>query len=253
MKFSEIPELPKGWIVWIGCLLSGGIWLSGVQAGEVLSQVSTLESLSQGDYEGSKSIAKLKEAGDFGLGTFDRLDGEMVVLDGKFYRINVEGVATEVQEEETTPFAVVCFFDAEKSWQISNVQTMEELWKQLDEQLFTRNHFYAVRISGKFRKIRTRSIPPQSEPYRELAEVLKTQATFDLEEVEGVMVGFRCPVFLDGINAPGYHFHFITKDRSTGGHVLAVDVDSAIVELDRLSKFDLRLPDTESFLKNETP
>ncbi len=74
----------------------------------VLLQTSTIDALLSGNYEGDVSFAKLRAGGDdFGLGTFDALDGEMVALDGTFYQMKVDGVAYELDERLKPPFAVV--------------------------------------------------------------------------------------------------------------------------------------------------
>ena len=45
--------------------------------GSVLYQVSLLQALSLGRYEGSVKISELKKNGNIGIGTFDGLDGEI--------------------------------------------------------------------------------------------------------------------------------------------------------------------------------
>src|SRR5215813_5470562 len=79
------------------------------QPGEVF-QVSTLDALSLGIFQGAVSFGHLREHGNFGLGTFDGLDGEMVALDGRFYQIRSDGSVSRVENTNTTPFAVVTNF-----------------------------------------------------------------------------------------------------------------------------------------------
>src|SRR3712207_6714397 len=74
-----------------------------------LFQTSTIEALLDGNYEGDVTFAELEERGDFGLGTFDALDGEMVCLDGDFYQVRADGLAYAVDQRSKTPFPVVPF------------------------------------------------------------------------------------------------------------------------------------------------
>src|SRR5215213_11187751 len=77
----------------------------------VLFQASTIGALLDGAYDGDLSFAELAEHGDLGLGTLNGLDGEMIALDGEFYRADVDGHIDDVAPEERTPFAVVTQFE----------------------------------------------------------------------------------------------------------------------------------------------
>ena len=72
-------------------------------------QTSTMLALLDGIYDGVISFEELKERGDFGIGTFDQLDGEMIAFDNEFYHLRSDGSAEKVEPEETTPFATVTF------------------------------------------------------------------------------------------------------------------------------------------------
>ena len=103
---------------------------------------------------------------------------------------------------------------------------------------------YAIRIDGRFTSVKARSIPRQQKPYPPLAAAAEKQAVFELANVKGVIVAFRYPAYLAGVNMPGYHCHFITADRRAGGHLLDCRVEGATVAVDALANFFLRLPDT---------
>ena len=75
-----------------------------------LYQVSTAGALVEGVYQGAVSVGVVREHGDFGLGTFEDLDGEMVVLDGHVFRVGSDGAVGEVADDARTPFAVVTRF-----------------------------------------------------------------------------------------------------------------------------------------------
>lgn len=216
-------------------------------AGGALFQVSTIDALLADVYDGDTTFGELRKHGDFGIGTFNRLDGEMLAVDGVFYQVRSDGNVYPVAASQRTPFAAVTFFKPEKEWRLELGQNLSRMEKWLDERLPSRNLFYAVRIEGDFATVKTRSIAAQDKPYRPLAEVAKKQAVFDLQNVHGVMVGFRSPAFARGVNVPGYHLHFISQDRTAGGHVLNFVASSAVVKVGAIHDFQMRLPHDEAF------
>jgi acetolactate decarboxylase len=216
---------------------------------DVLFQTSMLSTLSEGVYDGDVTFKDLKSHGDFGLGTFNGLDGEMVALAGEFYQIKADGRAFPVDDSMETPFAAVTFFEPDKSVSLDKTFDYEQLKQYLDSMLPTRNIFYAIKVEGTFKYVKARSVPAQTKPYPALAEALERQTTFEFHDVTGTLVGFWCPAYVEGINAPGYHFHFITSDRQNGGHLLDCEVENAKIEIDYTSDFFMMSPDSEEFYK----
>lgn len=211
-------------------------------------QVSTSRALNVGVYEGAATLAELKRYGDFGLGTFEGLDGEMVVLNGKFYQIKTDGVAYPVADEVRTPFSAVTFFRREQSLRLPGQMTYQELQQQINEQLPTSNLPYAIRLQGTFPYLKVRSIPKQTPPYRPLSDVVgQQQSVFELRNVRGTLVGFRLPQFLKSVNVAGYHFHFITSDRKAGGHLLDGEFLNPVVDVETLRDWQMMLPKNAAF------
>lgn len=208
-----------------------------------VAQVATIDALLAGIYDGDTTLAEIGKYGDIGLGTFNRLDGEMLLLDGVFYQINVQGTVKKMPGTTKTPFAVVSDFNPNLFAKIDQPVDLEGLKSFLDSLVPNQNLFAVIRIEGDFPRIRTRSVPAQSPPYRPLAEVVKEQKVFDLEKVSGTLVGFRCPPFVKGLNVTGYHFHFLTHDKQAGGHVLSLDLRRGQVQIDSShDSFDVLLP-----------
>lgn len=214
---------------------------------DILFQASTIDALLVGVYDGDMTFKQLKRHGDFGLGTFNGLDGEMVALDGKFYQVKVDGTAYTAQDSMKTPFSVVTFFEPDISFPVNVRLNYEQLRTYLDERIPTENVFYAFKVEGVFEYIKTRSVPRQVKPYPPLVDVVKHQSVFEFYDVKGTIVGFRTPGFVQGINVPGYHLHFITEDRKAGGHVLACQMQHVGVELDCTSELYLVLPESAAF------
>ena len=215
----------------------------GERTHHALFQTSTIEALLDGHYEGDVSFAELKAYGDFGLGTFDALDGEMIGLDGVFYQVKADGRAYEVDGRAKTPFAVVTFFEPREIRQLAAPMDYGALRAHLDEIVagdVTTCH--AVRVDGNFRYVKTRSVPRQHKPYPPLVEAVKHQPTFEFHDIRGSLVGFRFPDYIGRLNVSGYHFHFITEDRSAGGHLLECEIARGELRVDHESDLNLELP-----------
>jgi len=207
-----------------------------------LFQTSTIEALLEGNYDGDVTFNELSERGDFGLGTLDALDGEMVALDGAFYQVKADGRAYPVDGEARTPFAVVTFFEPTLAEKLEAPLDLAGLLSRVEGLVGATDTCCAVRVDGRFERVRTRSVPRQRKPYPPLVEVVEGQPTFELRDVRGSLVGFRFPDYAGGLNVPGYHFHFITEDRSAGGHVLALRLVGGELRVDREADLRLELP-----------
>ncbi|MFN6517973.1 MAG: acetolactate decarboxylase [Nostoc sp. CreGUA01] len=212
-----------------------------------LFQTSTITALSVGIYEGKTNFQQLKKYGDFGLGTVNYLDGEMIGLDGKFYRVKADGVASIISDSIASPFATVTFFKPEKLIHLEGQMNYQQLQESLDRRLPTKNYPYAIRIQGNFPYLKFRSVPKQTRPYKPLTDALKEQSVFELRNVNGTFVGFRTPKYMEGVNVGGYHFHFLTANRKTGGHLLDGQFENAKVEIDTISNVEMNLPKTAEF------
>jgi acetolactate decarboxylase len=209
----------------------------------VLFQASTIAALLHGAFEGDLSFRELAEHGDLGLGTLNHLDGEMIAIDGEFFRADVDGNVTPVGPEERTPFAVVTAFEPSVDERLHGKElTHEELLARLDDLVPAGASSCAIRLDGRFGLVRARSVPRQEPPYRELTEVVAEQHVFELPDAEGTMLGFRFPTYVEGIEVAGYHLHFISADRSRGGHVLDSRSRGLRVRLDVSNDLHVELP-----------
>lgn len=216
---------------------------------DIIFQASTITALSGGVFEGDLSVGELRKMGDFGLGTFNGLDGEMIELDGKVYQIRDDGIAYPVTNSMKTPFSVVTFFDTDRRINVRSPLDCDRLEKVIDKFLPTKNIFYAIKISGLFENVKARSISEQYEPFPSLTQALKGETTFELHSVKGTLVGFRFPSYIYALNVPGYHFHFLTDDRKAGGHVLECKAQDVKADVDYSSQLNIKLPDTQGFYK----
>ena len=211
-------------------------------------QTSTVNALMEGASTGDMTMRELKTHGDFGLGTFDGLDGEMIELDGKIFQVRADGHAHPVEDSARTPFATVSFFNADESARLDRPCDQAAMLAAVAKMLPSQNIFHALRIEGRFDYVKTRAVAKQ-EKSAGLEDAAREEPTFEFHEVEGTIVGFFTPDYLRGVNVPGYHLHFITADRSAGGHVLDCSSRDVSIKIHHTPEFELGTPGTEEFLK----
>jgi acetolactate decarboxylase len=210
-------------------------------------QVSTIDALLAGAYDGQMTAGQLLSYGDFGIGTFDALEGEMIVIDHEVYQARADGTVRRMPENSSTPFASVVNFRPDMTPGLTDVLTKETFQTRVDGFAPNQNLFLAVRFDGYFTSMKVRSVPKQKKPYPPLAEVTPHQAEFEYTGVRGTVIGFRCPSFVKGVNVPGYHLHFISGDKTKGGHILDFTTVGGNLQLDACDRFHMILPDQEQF------
>lgn len=218
---------------------------SGLLAGEEphsVFQTSTLDALLEGDFDGDLTFAELAEHGDLGLGTLNGLDGEMIALDGRFLRADVDGAITEVPRAARTPFAVVTFFAPTVSFAVDGSLDHDAFVKEIDRHAPPGSPVCAVRADGVFDLVRARSVPRHEPPYPSLTEIAHEQHVFEFSDVEGTIVGFRFPHYAQGLEVAGYHLHFVDAARRRGGHVLTCRPRRVDVQVDHARELHVELP-----------
>jgi acetolactate decarboxylase len=213
-----------------------------------LFQVSTSAALVEGLYQGAVQVSRLLRHGDFGLGTFIDLDGEMVVLEGVCYRVASDGVVMNVEGDRLIPYAVVTRFSAEFAKPSQQVNSFSELVAVCDDLRSSQNAFYAFRVEGKFSFVKTRVM--KAVPHGTgLKAASSGQEEFTFKDQEGTLVGLWSPGFAGSFSVPGYHFHFLSKDRKRGGHVLECRAVDVTVGGCAMHEMHVSLPETAEFLK----
>jgi acetolactate decarboxylase len=207
-----------------------------------LFQSSTIAALLEGRFDGDMTFGELAREGDTGLGTLNALDGEMIALDGRFYRADHRGEVTEIPPAEKTPFAVVVEFDPDIEVELAGISGFDALGTELDSAIGDCGPVVAIRIDGFFERVKARSVPRQEKPYRPLVEVVADQAVFEHGPCEGTLVGFRFPDWSEGIEVAGYHLHFIDTERTRGGHVLDLELKTGLARIESSSDLHVELP-----------
>ncbi|MDX2377979.1 acetolactate decarboxylase [Microbacterium sp. LRZ72] len=216
-----------------------------------LTQFSLLAALMAGTYASGIRAAHARELGDFGIGCVDRLGGEVVMLDGVVYECNAGGVATPMPDDELLPFADACDLPHDLVARPVRGLGLHALTETVEAALASRNLFHAVRVDGLFSSLRVRTTARQALPLPTLEEVAEHQVETSLVGAEGTLVGFWSPALYQGVAVAGLHLHFLSADRSTGGHVLDATVADADLRLAAYARFALQLPTDAAFLATE--
>lgn len=206
---------------------------------DIIYQTGPFEDLLEGKYDGFVFYSELDKYGDFGIGTIDGLDGEGIEFEGEKFTISWEGKAIKVPENITTPFAMKTFFEVDKKQSVAKEFSYPELHKFLDNLISDKNKICAIKISGIFKYMKTRSMEKQHKPYLPLLAAIKEQKIFEFENVTGIMAGFYIPEKFNNLNPAGYHFHFLADNKNTGGHILDLITKDIIVEIDESKTIEL--------------
>ncbi|KAJ2955985.1 hypothetical protein NQZ79_g8091 [Umbelopsis isabellina] len=213
-------------------------------------QYSLMSALLVGETQGGLALKELTKRGDFGVGTFQLIDGEMIMLNGTAYHMKHDGSTSVVPLDTVLPYATVTNFKPTIKSEVSNV-TKDELQRHIEKLTPTAgNYFLAIRLDGKFKKMKVRVIKAQDVPGESVLEtVRKNQREIETENVEGTIIGFRAPECYQGVTVAGYHLHFINSERKAGGHCLAYEIEHATVQVSIIRKLHTELPDREDFYK----
>lgn len=244
-------------------------------------QVSTLQALAMGHTRPVIEVAELKKHGTTGLGTFAGVDGEMIMLDGECFRAKEDGTVVVAEENMGVPFASVSNFVGLRSRELSgteketgtetgtetetetrtgtengsaseagvkNIETLKRILNNMIEEDFGLNSMHVARIDGEFNVVHARSETAYHAIHVSLKDMLsETQKSFRFDDVKGTLVCVYYPDYMDGINAAGWHLHFISKDRTKGGHVFELEMKKGTVRLDKISNIELELPSEPVF------
>jgi acetolactate decarboxylase len=228
--------------------------LVGAALGEYLDskrhrmyQISTSTALVDGVAEGAVSAQTLLEHGDFGLGTFENLDGEMVIIDGAIYQVSGDGSVKHREDDFRIPFAVVTRFQEEGNFELKGILCLKDVEGACDRHRESNNLFYALKLDGVFEVVHARAVSVLA-PGTRLVDAAKVQKEFYFSNVEGTLIGLWSPAYSSSFNVPGYHFHFISKDRKKGGHVLQCRAKTLRAGFQMLCQYDVRLPNAGTFL-----
>jgi acetolactate decarboxylase len=200
------------------------------ESGSDIVQYSPMNFFASGQYDGFISLGDLIKSGDFGIGTIQGLDGEMIGEAGSFYQINNLGIVRQIASDELVPLAIVTSFnDTDSLIRCSDIASYSDLKRFLYEKMGEQDSPAAIKIKGSFKSLLVRSVPFQIKPYPKLEDVIKKQSIFHLKDVTGIMVGFRYPEALKEVGGCDYHFHFINDEKTKGGHVLDCSIHDSEV------------------------
>ena len=212
------------------------------------TQVSLFSILLIGRYGGVLSVADVKKLGNMAIATMDRLDGEMQMIDGVVYQACADGHVYLPKDDATIPYGTIADFRAEQSVKICDVPSYEAFEEQMAICCPMENIPLAIHFTGTFKRMKVRAVARQEKDGVGLAEAAKNEAIFDLQDTSGDLVGFRLPSYVKGVNAPGWHLHFVDTERRHGGHVVNFSLTEGELRTCYANDFQIRLPDDPAVL-----
>ena len=219
--------------------------------GSKMFQVSTLQALALGYSRSVITVKELLENGNTGLGTFEDVNGEMILIDGRCFRAMEDGTVMEAKPDTGVPFASAEILSSERCFELENISDIASLKKELNlriEEHFGLNSMHMVRIDGAFSRVCARSESAFRSHHVDLKSILeKTQKDFFFDDIRGSLVCVYYPDYMDGINAAGWHFHFISEDRKKGGHVFELNMLHGNVQMDKINRIEICLPKEAAF------
>ena len=191
--------------------------------GEV-DQTRTAGQLFNGDYSASTSAGREFGGSRLGLGVMHDLEGEVVSVRGRTWRIPVEGTPIEVGAEEGIAFGVAAHGGREHAFEIAPGRDTDGMLEAIDAYLqathVDHEHVVcAVEIEGEFTDVTLRTVAPPTHDHESLGEIIDDETRFAFSTWSGVLVGFRFPDHTSGDTIPGLHLHGLSADRMSGGHV----------------------------------
>lgn len=211
-------------------------------------QIGIAESFIGGLFEATYPVGDLLQHGNFGVGAPGLLDGEFTFYNGQAYQTQSSGKTTLVKDTAKTALSFVTFFKADTTFIINDVSSPKEAFSKIQEHLKHKNAIYAIKISGTFNYVKTRAFPKRTQkPFPPLATLLDQQHFFDIRNTPGVLVGFNLPAYLNGLSIEGFHFHFLSDDKTKGGHMLDFSSSALKVEIAEQTDFQLKIPQDSAF------
>lgn len=201
-----------------------------------LFQQGTMQILSEGLLDGSISLEELMEHGDTGIGTGEGIDGELIILNGKGFKINHKGEGIQLGNSFEIAFADVHFENYEKFEQISTID-LDEYLADIKKRILGENIFFSVKIYGEFEVIHTRSSKKSTKPYPNIEKIANNQVEFYTENITGTILSYYSPLLYQGITVAGFHSHFIADDYTIGGHVISSKIKNASVYIQKFASF----------------
>ena len=109
----------------------------------------------------------------------------------------------------------------------------------------------AYKATGEFKTMHVRSCFASQKPYPTLSEVASNQREFHFANTYGTVIAVWCPRYVNGINLPGWHFHYLSGDKTQGGHILGLSADHLAVKVNQIERFDLTLPRNPEFAQRD--
>ncbi|KAF9888822.1 hypothetical protein FE257_008191 [Aspergillus nanangensis] len=217
-------------------------------------QYSILGALMHGICHDGTPVQQILRHGDHGIGTIRGMDGEVIIVDGEAYHFPPDGPLREIEDTDTIPFIMMTQFKPTLSKSVSSLSMgtglspslplLDALSPLLPAQ---QNRFLSIRIDANFLYIKFRVIPAQTKSRESLADLAKRQAIKERSDLPGVLFGFWSPAHSSGFSVAGFHLHFISSDRTCGGHVMGFEARDVQLRAAGIGNYHVELPASAEF------
>ena len=218
-------------------------------SGHALTQISTFTAVRNGVFDGDYTVRQLQQRGDFGLGTFNGTDGNLIAVDNEFYHADDDGIVRKAAAISKVPFAMVVYFKGTGKQKIPTKKSVQEIETYLQSYITAKNIPHAIRIDGKAKSAQVIVYKSQQRPYPPLSDSSIEKKEYKIVNQDVTMIGFWFPDYLDGVNVPGFNFYIINEDRSIGGRLIDINLGHGEVELMPISQLDIKLPHNKRFME----
>ena len=218
---------------------------------KTMIQASTLNALMLGNFDRTISVKEFLHNANTGIGTYTGLDGEAIFEDGVAYKATADGDVKVMSPDDGVAFGTVADFDDTiETIQLSGISDIGELKDKLEPYVENnKNIFYMIKGNAAFDMMYVRSCYACKKPYPTLSQAACEQREYKYKDVFGSIIAVYCPKYVEGINLPGWHFHFLSGDKTKGGHILGLSTKRFEFKIMPIEKFELVLPQNEEFSK----
>ncbi len=219
------------------------------QPGKAIQQFSFVDALVAGLLDGAFPASTVASAGTLGVGCGDALDGELVLIDGSLFVCN--GEVTPVLSDAQLPFAEVALFEPTFTVSIDAPHGEKQFEELIESLVPSDNLFYALRFDGSFSRMTVREAVRQQRPYPGLADAVRSQHESTVAATTGTLLGFKGPDVFQGLSVADFHLHYISDDRTFGGHSMDFELLSGTLSIEAYASFTVHLPQVASYLSAE--
>lgn len=208
-------------------------------------QFSTISALMSGFMSGEFKLDGCNNDKLFGIGCSCELNGELTIVKGNVWEATA-GESVHILHNKLVPFVQVTDFEIENSFECFNIDE-KNMPSIFDGEVNSKNFFVAVNVHAKFERIKVRRPQRSSSKVRSILDVSNSQEVSTYIDISGQLIGFWTPDVYGRISVPGFHFHFLSDDKTKSGHVLSYKARKALVHYQMKDTIEIKNPSSDEY------